>query len=120
MLSIKKGTSRSQTIRKIIEEYFIYVEREGVKMKFETIKTIAYDITRSVFDNDTKAIMYVTWDFYSDSYIVAIPVISFSSSIPQERRKLYDLDWLRQYVPIIRKERKEKLIEAIKEAIAEF
>ncbi len=57
------------------------------------MKTIAIDIKHSVFDNETEAIMYVTKDIYSDSFIVAIPVIMFSWEVAGER----DLDYLLQF-----------------------
>lgn len=44
----------------------------------EILKTIAIDITESVFENETTAFMYITKDIYSDSFIIAIPYASFS------------------------------------------
>jgi hypothetical protein len=51
------------------------------------MKTIAIDIKHSVFNNDTEAIMYVIKDDYEweDSYIIAIPVITFSWEIKDQR-----------------------------------
>jgi hypothetical protein len=86
----------------------------------ERLKTVAVDIKHSVFDNETEAIMYVTKDIYSDSFIVAIPVITFSWQIDkgQEER---DYSWLlRSSIGIGDPVQKERLVEAIKEAIAEF
>lgn len=82
------------------------------------LKTIAIDIKHSVFKNDTEAIMYVTKDIYSDRFIIAIPVITFSWDIEigHEER---DYNWLlRSNIgdPV----QKEKLVQAIKKAIAEF
>ncbi|MFC3882426.1 hypothetical protein ACFOU2_02355 [Bacillus songklensis] len=63
-------------------------------MKLETMKTMAFDIKDLVvFDNDTEAIMYVTKDIYSDSYIIAIPVITFAWVIRTEHPE-QDYDWL--------------------------
>jgi len=84
------------------------------------MKTIAIDIKHSVFENDTEAIMYVTKDIYSDRFIIAIPVITFSWDIEigHEER---DYNWLlRSNIGIGDPVRKEKLVEAIKAAIAEF
>lgn len=47
----------------------------------EILKTIAIDVTHSVFENETAAMMYITKDIYSESYIVAIPVESFSYQV---------------------------------------
>lgn len=88
-------------------------------MKLETLKTIAFDIKDSVFDNDTEAIMYVTKDIYSDSFIVSIPVITFSCDV-REGHVEKDFDWIKKHVPIGDLVRKEKLVEAIKDAITEF
>lgn len=79
------------------------------------LKTKWCDIKDTVFDNETEAIMYITKDIYSDSYIVAIPIIIFSWSIMDK----HDYDYLRQS-KVLDSSRKEKLIQAIKKAIAEF
>jgi hypothetical protein len=82
------------------------------------MKTIAIDIKHSVFENDTEAIMYVTKDNYEweDSYIIAIPVITFSWEIRNERD--YD-DLLNSHVFGV-SNKKERLVEVIKKAITEF
>lgn len=82
----------------------------------DILKSIAVDITRSVFDNDTAAMMYVIKDIYSESFVISIPVITFSCDICSEK----DYEWLRRSVPIGDPGRKERLVEAIKAAIAGF
>jgi hypothetical protein len=87
-------------------------------VKLETMKTIAFDIKDSVFDNDTEAIMYITKDIYSDRYIIAIPVITFAWDIRMERP---DYEWLlKSNIGIGDPGRKEKLVQVIKAAISEF
>lgn len=84
------------------------------------LKTIAIDIKHSVFKNDTEAIMYVTKDIYSDRFIIAIPVITFSWDIETGHEER-DYNWLlRSNIGIGDPVRKENLVQAIKEAIAEF
>lgn len=84
------------------------------------LKTISIDITHSIFENDTEAIMYVTKDIYSDKFIIAIPVITFSWDIETGHEER-DYNWLlRSNIGIGDPVRKENLVQAIKEAIAEF
>lgn len=85
----------------------------------QTLTTIAIDIQHSVFDNQHEAIMYITKDIYSDSYIISIPVITFSFDIVQERMD-HDLDYLKNTVPISSLDKKDKLINEIKKAINEL
>lgn len=85
----------------------------------DILRTITIDITHTVFENDTVAIMYVTKDIYSDSFIIAIPVITFSFDIYEENFER-DYDWLKKSVPIGDPVRKDKLVEVIKKVIAEF
>ncbi|MCR2820584.1 hypothetical protein [Lederbergia panacisoli] len=80
------------------------------------MKTIAIDIKHSVFDNETEAIMYVTKDIYSDSFIVAIPVITFSWEVADER----DLDYLLRFNVFGDRDRKERLAAAIRKGIAQL
>lgn len=87
----------------------------GTKI-IDVIKTIAIDTTHSVFDNDTVAIMYISKDIYSDSYIVAIPVITFSWEI-RNYDDYYDLLKANVFGD---KDKRERLISAIKDGIAEF
>ncbi|MFD2446702.1 hypothetical protein ACFSO7_22440 [Bacillus sp. CGMCC 1.16607] len=88
-------------------------------MRLEALKTIVFDVKDSVFNNDTEAIMYVTKDIYADRYIVAIPVITFSWDINFENSEK-DYEWLLRSNIFGDPVRKDKLVKAIKEAIAAF
>lgn len=81
-----------------------------------TLKTIAIDISQSVFDRDTEAVMYITKDIYSDSFIVSIPVITFSCDIATE----HDYNWLLRFSLFGDLEKNKRLVNAIKEGIAEI
>lgn len=84
------------------------------------MKTIAFDIKESVFDNDIEAIMYVTKDIYSERYIIAIPVITFACDIQIENPDK-DYEWLlKSNIGIGDPVRKERLGQLIKEAISDF
>jgi hypothetical protein len=63
--------------------------------------------------------MYVTKDIYSDSFIIAIPVITFSCDIREEHSEK-DYEWLRNHNLFGDLDTNKKLVEAIKEAISEF
>lgn len=80
------------------------------------MKTIAIDIKHSVFENETEAIMYVTKDIDSDSFIIAIPAITFSWEVRDEK----DLDYLLKFNVFGDVDKKERLVQAIKQAISEF
>jgi hypothetical protein len=80
------------------------------------LKTIDIDIGKSVFDNETVATMYIIQDKYEDCFIVAIPAITFSWEIRDE--KDYD-DLLTSHV-FGDCDKRERLVTAIKEGIAEF
>jgi hypothetical protein len=87
----------------------------------EILKTIAIDIKHSVFENDTEAVMYITKDIYSDSFIIAIPVITFSWDIREEsQEKDYEYLLNSNVIPLGDSVQKERLVHAIKEGIAEF
>ncbi|OJH16002.1 hypothetical protein BLX88_25925 [Bacillus obstructivus] len=86
--------------------------------KLETLKTVAFDIKNSVFDNSTEALMYVTKDIYAERFIVAIPVITFSWDISMEESEK-DYEWLLK-VNVGDMDMKERLVKAIKKAILEF
>jgi hypothetical protein len=60
--------------------------------------------------------MYVTKDIYADSFIISIPVVSFSWEVKTDK----DLEHLEKYGVAGIRPYKEKLVEAIKEAIVEF
>ena len=82
----------------------------------ETLNTVAIDITESVFENESAAMLYITKDIYSDSYIIAIPVESFSYQVwfsDIER----DLNDLLRYASFGHRGQRERLIAAIKEGI---
>ena len=80
------------------------------------MKTIIVDISHSVFENDTEAIMYVTNDIDSDNFIIAIPVITFSWEVSSEK----DLDYLLRFNVFGDRYKRVRLVQAIKAAIAEF
>ena len=86
----------------------------------DELKTISIDITHSVFDNDIKATMYLIKDIYGDSFIVSIPVITFSFNL-REGYKEIDYDRMERRLPLKEPVIKiDKLIQAIKEGIEEF
>lgn len=81
------------------------------------LNTKSYNIKDSVFDGETEAIMYITKDIYLDAYIVAIPVITFSWGIIDER----DYDYLLNSTNIFGdKDKQERLVKVIKQAVLEF
>jgi len=84
----------------------------------ETLKTIAIDIAHTVFDNDTEAILYVTKDIYSDSFIVSIPILTFSYEIWEDNKEMGYSDLLN--TDVIASDRRERLVKAIRKGIAEF
>lgn len=81
------------------------------------IPTIAIDISKSVFQNDTEAILYVIKDneIDPDEYIFAISVITFSWSANDEKE-------LEKYFPHVfgDKEQEQRLLNEMKKAIREF
>jgi hypothetical protein len=79
----------------------------------QTMKTIAIDISKSVFNNETEAIMYVTKD--DDMYIFAVPVITFSWSAKDES----ELDSL-SFNIFGDKEKQQRLVNEMKKAIHAF
>lgn len=82
------------------------------------MKSIAIDISRSVFNNDTEAIMYVTEDneVEPNVYIFAIPVISFSWSAKSED----ELERFYPYNVFGDKRREQLLLNAMKRALHLF
>jgi hypothetical protein len=85
----------------------------------EVLKTIAIDIRESVFENDSEGILYITRDIYSDSYIVSIPIYTFSYQLREGFEEMDYKELYRQF-PLSNTDQKEKLVQAIKEGIAEF
>ena len=83
----------------------------------EILKTIAIDIRESVFENDTEGILYITKDIYSDSYIISVPVWSFSAILSYESETEVERDykWIKEHFPSF--QHRENLVQAIKEAI---
>lgn len=51
------------------------------------MKTIAIDISQTVFNNDTEAMLYITEDNQTEPniYVFAIPVITFSWAAENEQ-----------------------------------
>jgi hypothetical protein len=85
------------------------------------MKTIAIDIKHSVFNDETEATLYITKDIYSDSFIVSVPVITFSYQIREDRAgRDYNELLKSNRIPLGDPVQKERLVEVIKEAIAEF
>lgn len=82
----------------------------------ERLEARSYDIKESVFNGDTEAIMYVIEDIYNESFIVSIPVITFSMSIYDK----YDYKYLFQDNTLGNKDKQKNLIHAIKQAISDF
>jgi hypothetical protein len=85
----------------------------------ETLKTIATDISKTVFENDTEAILYITKDIYSDSFIVAVPVITFSWQIWEDRAE-QDYNELLKFNLFGDIDKRERLVAEIKKGIAKF
>lgn len=83
----------------------------------DILKTTWVDVTKTVFDNETEAIMYVTRDYHNDSYIISIPVITFSWMIYDEYK---DYDNLLKFNLFGILERRQRLVAEIKNAISEF
>lgn len=91
--------------------------KEGYNL--EILKTIAIDVTESVFENESAAMMYITKDIYSDSFIVAIPVESFAYQVWENgiERDLADLQNSTNFGDVSKTER---LVTAIREGIAQI
>lgn len=73
------------------------------------------NIRESVFDNETEAMLYVFKDTEGEgSFIFSLPIYTFSWEVESER----DLEHLLNF-NFLTKERREKLIEVMKEMIEE-
>lgn len=83
----------------------------------DILKTIAADIQHSVFENDTAGVLYVTRDIYSDSFIVSVPVYSFSAYVWEDNFER-DYKWIEDHFP--GRKYAARLIEAIRGIIAAF
>lgn len=83
----------------------------------DILKTLAVDIQHSVFNNNTTGILYVTRDVYEGSFVVAVPVYSFSAIIRKDNLE-NDCKWVQDHFP--GRQYAERLIEEIKRLISEF
>ncbi len=84
------------------------------------LKTSSIDISQSVFGNVTEATMYLIKDIYSDSFIVSIPVITFSFNL-REGYEERDYDRMERRLPLKGTSIKiDRLIQEIKKGIKEF
>lgn len=83
------------------------------------MKAKAIDIRESVFENETEAMLYVIKDVYAadTTYIFAIPLYTFSVDVKNEK----ELDDFMKRDNLFRNiERREKLIEVMKQTMREF
>jgi hypothetical protein len=84
------------------------------------LKTVAIDITRTVFDNHFDAVLYITRDIYSDSYIISLPVLTFSWQVWDDKRErdLDDLLKVNGFIgdPVV----KERFVEVVKDRLERF
>lgn len=85
----------------------------------EVLRTVALDIQHTVFNNDTVGILYLTKDIHDDSYIISLPIFSFSARI-RETHVETDCEWIYENIPSMGKKYREKLIEVIKQTIENF
>lgn len=87
----------------------------------ELLRTVAIDISQSVYENETIGIMYITKDIYSDSFIVAIPYEAFCYQVWENdvERELKDLLNLNSTL-LGHVSKRELLINAIREGIKEL
>lgn len=85
-------------------------------MTLDRVTLYSQDVTQTVFDNETVAILYITKDIYSECYVIALPVYTFSWSVSFDRLE-GDLKDILSYNLFGHMERREKLVEAIKEGI---
>ncbi|HZH58262.1 MAG TPA: hypothetical protein VEY70_01505 [Metabacillus sp.] len=82
------------------------------------MRTIAIDISKTVFGNETEAVMYVTKDdeVEPSQYIFAVPVITFSWSAKDEK----ELDSFFPVHVFGDKEKEKRLLKEMKKAILAF
>ena len=82
------------------------------------MKTIAVDISRTVFNNDTEAMLYVTEDNQGEpnQYVFAIPVITFAWGAIDEK----ELESFFPWGLFEDKEKEEKLLNEMKVALKKF
>ena len=93
--------------------------RKKKRNEIGNFKTVAVDITHSVFNNDTSVMMYVTSDIYSDKLYYFSTGIFFSSSVRETHTEM-DYEWIYDNFPSIRGDYRERLIQEIKRIISEF
>lgn len=82
------------------------------------MKTMAIDISQTVFNNDTEAMLYITEDNQSEPniYVFAVPVITFAWGAKNEQELEYFFPW-----GLFKdKEKEEKLLSEMKEALRRF
>lgn len=96
----------------------LYHSPEINRRRENSMKTIAIDITNTVFNNDTAAMMYVTRDIYEEpvQYIFAIPVITFSWSAKNKQ----ELETFFPFNVFGDKEKEKRLLVEMKRAIDTF
>ena len=82
------------------------------------MKTIAVDISQSVFNNDTEAMLYVTEDTQGEpnKYVFAIPVITFAWGAINEE----ELECFFPWGLFKDKDKEEKLLSEMKVALKNF
>ena len=79
----------------------------------------AIDLRKSVFQNETEAMLYVIKDVHEaeDTFVFSIPLYTFSVVVKNEK----ELDEFMKWDNLFRNmERREKLIEIMKREIQEF
>ena len=79
----------------------------------------AIDLRKSVFQNETEAMLYVIKDVHEaeDTFVFSIPLYTFSVVVKNEK----ELDEFMKWDNLFRNiERREKLIEMMKREIREF
>jgi len=89
-------------------------------MDYDVLKTIAIDITYSIFEGEKLAILYITNDSDSLSYIVAVPTIHLVKQIWDGNEESGYDSLLQSDIGINHPAQKEKLVEIIKQAIESF
>jgi len=85
----------------------------------DTLKTVAIDIRESVFENECNGILYITKDIYNDSFIVSVPVYTFSCDVREGYEEMDYKEIYRRF-PISNTDQKDNLIQVIKDGIETF
>lgn len=50
-------------------------------MEKTSMITTAVDLTKTLFENDFEAILYITYDIYGSRYIISLPVLAYSGVV---------------------------------------